>query len=386
MQQQQQPDNSYAYAPNYNPNAGLFDRLKQGGPGALFGAPNGIFPGANGQPGYDLGNRLQRAAMFAMSVNHPEVLGALGQTNSHRKFVQIGADEYGVPLYGWVDESTGSVTPVSGTAGTMQGQGGASQGAPATAGTGLSSALADYQNGKLTVDQLREDPRISPTVRSNAMAMIAGTRPYPLTPRDPLGKMSVALANALAPGEDLSGRQAAAKAWAEKNAELGRRMGQAAQHGSELPASFDAMNNTQVPVWNAVKNYANENIFGSGAPTALKQNITQFASELATFTGGNTISDTRFKEWADAYPVNGSPEQQHAALKKGAQLFEDAIQAYRDKHDQAFGSYAKQRPDPVPQRTLDALARMKAWANGTQPQSERSTKLPAGVNSIKVIE
>jgi hypothetical protein len=42
----------------YDPNAPLMDRLKAGGPGALFGAPGGIFPGANGQPGYDIGRAL----------------------------------------------------------------------------------------------------------------------------------------------------------------------------------------------------------------------------------------------------------------------------------------------------------------------------------------
>src|SRR5262249_42095467 len=81
MVAQQQP-NEYAYAPNYDQNAGLFDRLRQGGPGALFGAPGGVLPGKDGQRGYDLGNRLQRAGAWLMAANNPSVLGALGAINS----------------------------------------------------------------------------------------------------------------------------------------------------------------------------------------------------------------------------------------------------------------------------------------------------------------
>lgn len=56
---------------------GLFDRVHQGGLGALIGAPNGVFTQDNGQPGYDLGHALQGAGAALASIGSPQQGAAL---------------------------------------------------------------------------------------------------------------------------------------------------------------------------------------------------------------------------------------------------------------------------------------------------------------------
>jgi hypothetical protein len=48
---------------------GVLSKLMAGGPGALIGAPNGVFEGPNGAPGYDLGMGLQGAGAGLISIN-----------------------------------------------------------------------------------------------------------------------------------------------------------------------------------------------------------------------------------------------------------------------------------------------------------------------------
>jgi muramidase (phage lysozyme) len=62
-------------------NGGLLNKLAAGGPGALFGVPNGYIPytddaGAT-KPGYDLGGGLQGAAAWLQSIHDPKAAAAL---------------------------------------------------------------------------------------------------------------------------------------------------------------------------------------------------------------------------------------------------------------------------------------------------------------------
>jgi hypothetical protein len=58
---------------------GILAQVQQGGLGALFGAPNGVFHGENGQPGYDLGRALTGAGAAIASINSPSQGAALAQ-------------------------------------------------------------------------------------------------------------------------------------------------------------------------------------------------------------------------------------------------------------------------------------------------------------------
>lgn len=366
--------NQYAYAPNYDQNAGLFDRLRQGGPGALFGAPGGVFPGKDGRPGYDLGNKLQRAGMFAMAASNPSVLGALGQTAPDRKFVQIGTDDLGNPRYGWVDPKSGSVVPTSGTGG-----GAASGGA---GGGGMGDSVTAALKSGTTGEELLNQPGISPVIASLVRSISGGAEPYSPSQlmRTPRGTAAMALLKQYEPNAteaDFMGRQAGMKDWATKSGDIVRRANQAALHSGELVDSFKAVNNTDYPAVNAVKNFVTEQT-GGGAPGAARTNVTALANELGAMVRGNGGSDASFNEWRDAFPVNGSPEQQRAAMAKVTSLFEDSMTALEEKRRQAVGPAQAAKLGPLmPKNVRAALDKAKAYSSGGQ--------LPAGVTSIKQI-
>lgn len=377
--------NQYAYSPGYDPNAGLFDRLKAGGPGALFGAPRGVFPGANGQPGYDLGNRLQRAGMWAMAANNPSVLGALGQTAPQRKFVQIGSDEWGNPRYGWVDPTTGSVTSANG-AGGAGGAGGAMGGAT---GSGSGDAITNAIKTGKTGEELLGQPGVPAGVASIVRGISGGAQPYnPSTlMRTPQGRMALALLDQYEPGTtpaDYAGRASGMKDWAGgKSNELTRRASQAARHGGELPDTFgEVKGSTSFPALNAVLNFGDQQTGGPAVGRA-QQNVTAFANEMGAFVRGNGGSDAAFQEWAKGFPINGSDEQKRAAVGMAAKLFRDSMEELEQKRLRAVGSAQVSKLGSLYSAEAQAsLKKMEAYASG----GKNSSALPTGVKSIQLIQ
>ena len=366
----------YSYDPSYDPNAGLFDRLKAGGPGALFGAPKGVFPGANGRSGYDLGNRLQRAAAWAMSLDTKGgSLGALrGLEDDDRKFVQVGTDEWGNPRYGFVDTKRGTVTPVGGAPGAA-GVGGSS----AQGGDAISAAVASGKTG----EELLSQPGIPPGVASIVRGISEGAQPFnPGTlMRTPQGRMALALLDRFEPGTtpaDYAGRASGMKDWGGgKSNETTRRAGQAIRHGASTAEVFDEMGNTQFPAVNAVKNFFTEQL-GGGAPTAARQGVTALANEMGAFVRGNGGSDAAFEEWAKGFPINGSPEQQRRAMGMLGTLFKESMGELEQKRLRAIGPVQSQKLGPLMSPDAQrALKKLEEYSSGGT--------LAPGVTSIKQI-
>lgn len=374
QQGQGQGQGQYAYDQSYDPNAGIFSRLKAAGPGALFGAPHGVFPGANGNPGYDLGTSLQKAGAWAMSASNPSALGALGAISNEnsRKFVQIGTDEFGNPRYGFVDEKRGSITPAGG-----QGQQGAGGGAQS--GNAISEALSSGKTG----EDLLAHPGVPASAASMVRGIANGIQPYNAAAlmRTPQGRMVDSLLQQYEPGADYVSRLAGAKDWAAKSNEITRRAGQAARHGSEMVDTFSALHNTDYPLANTIKNGFDE-ATGGGAPGAARLNVTAFANEMGALVRGNGGSDASFNEWAKNFPVNGSPEQQRAALGMAAKLFRDSKEELEQKRVRAIGPAQAQAKGPLFTPQVEAaLSRMEDFAKG----GSKAQKMPTGVSSIKLI-
>jgi hypothetical protein len=93
----------------------LSNRLLAGGPGALFGAPGGVFTTNEGKPGYDLGSAMQGAGAGLISINDPKAgLGAMAAMNPTGRFTTTYDKDSGKTFQ--LDTHTGRTT-VSATPG-----------------------------------------------------------------------------------------------------------------------------------------------------------------------------------------------------------------------------------------------------------------------------
>lgn len=396
-------------AMNMTPNARVaqgFDAMN----GAAPGAPQDITPDAQLPPnstptsgttgGGDnagimsalggMGTALQGAGGSLMAISNPSG-GAALMDNANKRAMEIiqakqmmkptwsktGQDIYGRDQYGWTNPMNQTVTPANGTGGVT------AAGASGTPDDPVSSAISSGKNG----EDLLAQPGIPSAVASVVRGISDGSQQYnPGTMlRTPIGREVMALLPAYEPGAsgaDFAGREAGMKDWATKSAELTRRASNAATHGGDLVDSFQALNNGPVPAINAVTNAGKQYLTGDGSITAAKQNIFAFANEMGALTRGNGGSDAAASEWANSFPVNGSPDQQRAAIGKGAQLFGDMLDNLNQKRLSSVGAVQAQKLGPlVPQKVTDSLQKMKDYASGAdqqqaQPSSQSTTQTP----------
>jgi GH24 family phage-related lysozyme (muramidase) len=109
----------------------LYSRVLAGGPGALFGAPGGVFPGADGSAdgGYDLGLALGRAGAALTSIGNPSGGAAMMNAANAPLFRQrysVVSDKFGQQHI--FDVRTGQIVQQTG--------GGHNNRVPTTAGAG----------------------------------------------------------------------------------------------------------------------------------------------------------------------------------------------------------------------------------------------------------
>lgn len=117
--------NTMAQAQPQQDTGSLLGRVLAGGPGALFGAPHGVFPGADGTPGggYDLGGALQRAGAGLAMINDPA--GGAAMMNAAnmpllRSRFSVMFDKLGRPMV--TDTHTGKTKLMGGDGGGVTGQ------------------------------------------------------------------------------------------------------------------------------------------------------------------------------------------------------------------------------------------------------------------------
>ncbi len=84
-----------------------------GGPGALFGAPGGVFRTAEGKPGYDLGHSLQRAGAWAMALDNPNALAVAAQMAKPQDEFTFHATPDGT-VYRMSKKTGGLLAPIQG--------------------------------------------------------------------------------------------------------------------------------------------------------------------------------------------------------------------------------------------------------------------------------
>jgi hypothetical protein len=356
---------------NYDPNAPMLDRLKAGGPGALFGAPGGIFPGANGQPGYNVGRAL--AIGGAALRDNPTAMYSAAAASNDRKFVQIGTDEFGNPRYGFVDPKRGSVTAANANAVDQNGSSDTSS---------ISKALASGKTG----EELLKD--VPPSVAAQVRAMADGTMGVSASAlqRTPQGRMlgSILSQYSGVPVVQHEAYQAAAKDWATKSAETTRRATQMAYHLGRLPDSFDALQNTSSPLYNEVGNLVNEHVMGSGKPNAFRMNVHALADEASAFLKGSNSSDAEIKSWEQKYKDSASPTQFKDALREFRGLMGDSFQGLADKRRAAVGERLDAKmPAVMNPAVKSSFDKIDAYLNDNKQQPGAN---PKGVKSIQLVQ
>ncbi len=189
MAAQQQPQ---TYGPQDNEGS-LSSRLMAGGPGALFGAPNGVFPGANGQEGYNLGRGLQGAGAGLMAINNPAggaaMLNAANMPLFRQRF-SVSFDKRGFPMI--FDTHRGTVVPMQPQTGSSAQAGGDQSAAPGAPGQSPEAALA---TDKALAKASQEEYQASETAYNSAvdnLARIKQAREFvnnPDTSQGPAGSM-----------------------------------------------------------------------------------------------------------------------------------------------------------------------------------------------------
>jgi hypothetical protein len=105
--------------------------------------------------------------------------------------------------------------------------------------------------------------------------------------------------------------------------------------------------------------------FGKVTTGPLDQDFHALANELSAIWKQGTNSDTEIRHWEKNFPVNGSIQQQKAALAEAMTLMEGGLQRLEEQRRKELGPIADTLPPVANQRTLEQIAKLKAWANDT---------------------
>lgn len=141
-----------------------------------------------------------------------------------------------------------------------------------------------------------------------------------------------------------SGRVATRKDFSSGQAAKGvTALNTALAHAGTLVGDFDALNNFSFTPANMVFNYIAPK-FGDARQNKAEQTVNALASEarkvFAASGGGNL---TELQEWQKSFPLNGSPDQQRAALRGFVELLDGRLQALSDQYNRGMG----RTDDPV---------------------------------------
>lgn len=348
---------------------GMWDQLKAGGPGALIGAPHGVFPGADGAPGsgYDLKNAMQGAAGWMQSldtggksldmvkprddfsvINGPD--GSIYRVNKKSgavtpvtgptaKSVQIGTDMGGNPIHGFIHGNN-----ILDGSGNIVGQlpgGGAPQGAPTLprpAGTGGAGSPGGFAQdpylakGVRGVDDSITDPQkylaqFSPELGSYVKAVQEGREP---TRNARKGFAEVADKIAARYG-DLTGvpmdqatftaRKTMRNDLAKAASTSGLGMQRSAvntmfDQADKLAKNYDEMSvANQFPPLNRAVNHIGHDVLGlRPSIDGFNQTLNALAEEATRLARGNAGAEADIQRLIKNMNYNASPKQFYAAL------------------------------------------------------------------------
>jgi hypothetical protein len=309
-----------------------------------------------------------------LAVMNPEAGKTLIQEalTNKEKYGVISEDPLEGKKYGFINEREQTVN------GKPIGQAAAGQ---AATGGGL-AAVREAQDRGVTGDALYE--YLPASYRNTVKAMVEGRQPLPSTAamRSPATLAMIDAAHSIDPSFDATiwkARNEAGPDWTKgKSSEMVRSANQTLHHVNSLMNAMDDLSNGRVPAMNAVGNYFNENVRGTGEQGAFRTNAHAVAEEMSKVFKGANLSDSEIKHWEQNLSENMSPAQQKAQVAKLAELLHGSLQALEEKRVSAMGPAQAARMGPIikdeGQRVLE---RVDKWVkdNGSQssaaaPKSE----------------
>ncbi|WP_316235067.1 MULTISPECIES: hypothetical protein [unclassified Bradyrhizobium] len=181
-------------------------------------------------------------------------------------------------------------------------------------------------------------------------------------------------------------RAAGMKDWVEggKSADIVKSLNQSIGHLSELPQKFDALHNGQSPMLNSIGNAWNNQVMGKTGVTGFIPAAHAVADEMGKLFKGANLSDREIKQWSEALNENMSPDQMKDSIKTLRGLMQHSMQALEQKRLTAVGDVNASKFGPL--LSAEASAALDALDKWAQPNQSKSSAMPKGVNSIKVIQ
>lgn len=297
---------------------------------------------------------------------NPEILKTVAAKYFETKpqFTTIGHDRYGQPVFGFVEPSSGKVTPING-----------STGAP---GSGALAAPGDASAANMTGDAFLatlDKPRAD-TVK----AIVEGRQQPPtgMALKTPYFQQLMQDVAQYEPGFDLTRwtqRVATRKEFSAggPNSPAGAITAgnTAIQHLGHLSDTAETLDNSSYPLFNSVVNFGREQ---TGDPriaefNSIRNKYIEEATKFYRGTGGNESDLQR-----DIATLNAaqSPQQLRAAIAAQSQLMQSKINALQDRWRTGMGPNAGDFPI-IQSESQAALDRINKRAN---PQGQGPATLP----------
>jgi len=334
--------------------------------------PQASFAGALGAAGPAIGDMRKRTAINAylksqsglnltpeeqqLLQNDPELVRSLvaNRLTPHREWKQIGTGPYGNATYGWVDSSSGAVTPAGGgTTGSDQVV------APVSFGPdGLPdpAAQANFLKGL--------DPGVGSLVKqiadykldpSKATSLKGGSR-----------ERILALVSQYDPSYDAT--QFGVRNKMRLNMEAGGMYGQAVdalnqsiKHLGSMANNFEGLHNTSYPTWNAIANTAAYQTGNEGyqkAAGAFTQDADAIAGEVAkVFKGAGSTAEAEIKNWRAGLSIDMPPAAFKASVNE---LISHLLKARLDniRSDYQAAMHKPMEFDPIRPETKAVLQKL----------------------------
>ena len=395
-----------APAPDQSFLGALSSKLMAGGPGALFGAPHGVFPGAQGPgTGYDLGSALQNAGAWAQVPSSPGGGAALlGATQKEGpQFGPIGEDMFGQKTYGWINKANRSISPavMSGDANNAPGYSAAGVGAANTGG--MSGLLSSLETAKANGASREDLMKLVPPQMSSEVGSILNYQGIPasLSRNGTLKSAVTMVAHTIDPSYDERTYPAQMNYMKGLNSTTlsspgGQKLalGTGLEHLQTLSDNAVAMNNSNGPmgdmpggdlVARAINSGRNSSVDQSAKGTAMESAAQKYSGEVMKLYSGASGGGVAERDAvAGRYSKNMTPASLAASLETDLALMKGKLTNLEQQRDAAGIAPERAQFLAAPQKAAIAAieANIARLRSGSQSQG---SALPQGVTSIKVL-
>jgi hypothetical protein len=283
------------------------------------------------------------------------------------KFQVVGEDQFGNKQYGFVDPSSGKVTPYTGQPGQP--------GAP-----GAAPAVDPNLHGAEFMSTL------DPGMQTQVQGVIDGRVAYPsgMLLRTPYGQKLAASVTQADPTFESGNATARTKAQADLASHVPNSMGgstnslnTALGHVDLLSKDAAALSNRGFTPWNTVAN-ASQSVMGDPHLTNFNQDMTKVGEELTRVYRGAGGNEADIQRELNNLSSSSSPAQFQGGLGRIAELVKSKIDANQYQYDSVMGPMAKphQLITKQAQDVVDRLTGAAGLGGGGQPSGAGAS--PAG--------